>query len=283
VINEVCQLCGRPLEPSGCGLFECGDCGLAVKAEKQFLAPSYESGLAEGIYSSAKQALFGEALDFLDRALPARGRLLDIGCAGGEMLETAAGRGWLAEGVEIDPALRVKSSARGFEVYSRPVEEAALAGGAYDAITVFEVFCLMANPAAAAAELHRLLKPGGVIYIREFNASFHLLLYSLGKTGVFKPLGARPSVIHNFNFRAGTLRAMLLRAGFRDIRIRNSRPTSGDPYRTGGRLGGFLTGALKVLYYWLAQALWYFTLGRVFSGSALIVTARKWPSVAHRA
>lgn len=229
----------------------------------------------EGIYSTAKKALFSESLDYLDLALPDRGRLLDIGCAGGELLKAAASRGWLAEGVELDPALALKALARGFEVCPRPVEAAGLEVGAYAAVTVFDVFTQMDKPAAAAAELFRLLKPGGIIYIRDFNAAFHIPLYRMEEAGLFNFLGASPSVVHNFNFRAGTLRVMLERAGFRDVRVRNSRPTAGDPYRTGGKLGGFLTGALKILYYSLAQALWLVTFGRVYAGSALIVTAKK--------
>ncbi|MDP2864813.1 MAG: class I SAM-dependent methyltransferase [Elusimicrobiota bacterium] len=272
--EEPCPVCGGATAPAAGGLPECGACGLAFRAEKYFGAPAYEPGLEEDIYSRAQKDLFREALDFLDRALPA-GRLLDIGCAGGELLKTAAARGWEAEGVELAPLLAAKALARGFKVHTRPVEEAGLAGGAYDAVTVLGVFSLMDNPPAATAELLRLLKPGGVIYIRDLNAAFHLPFYRLEKAGFFRPLGVSPSVIHNFNFRAGTLRVLLGRAGFRGIRIRNSRPTAGDPYRTGGALGGFFTGALKVLYYWLAQALWFFTLGRVYAGSALIVTARK--------
>lgn len=273
--KEVCPVCGETPAPAAPGLSVCGGCGLASRAASYFGAPDYGAGLAEGIYGAAKAALFSGALDSLDLALPARGRLLDIGCAGGELLKAAAARGWKAEGLEIVPGLAVNASALGFPVYSKPVEEAALESGAYGAVTVFEVFSQMARPAAAAAEIFRLLKPGGVVYIREFNAAFHLPLYKLEQAGLFSLVGARPSVIHNFNFRAATLRLMLVRAGFKDIRIRNSRPTSGDPYRTGGRLGGFLTRALKILYYTLAQALWLVTAGRVYAGSTLIVTARK--------
>ena len=272
--EPTCPVCGAAVPAPG-ELLECGACGLAYKAEKYFGAPVYGPGLEERIYSGAKAALFRVALDFLDGAFPSGGRLLDVGCAGGELLRAAAARGWNAEGVEIDPALAVKALAHGFEVCTKPVEEAGLGESSYDAVTVFDVFALMGEPVAAASELRRLLKPGGLIYIREFNAAFHLPLYRLEKAGFFNPLGARPSVLHNFNFRAGTLRLMLARAGFGDIKIRNSRPTSGDPYRTGGALGGFLTGALKVLYYWLAQALWLATFGRVYAGSALIVTAKK--------
>lgn len=273
--KESCPVCGAAAAPWDANMLECGACGLAFRTEKYFGAPAYEPDLEEDIYSRAQKALFREALDFLDRALPARGRLLDIGCAGGELLKAAAARGREAEGVELAPLLAAKALARGFKVHTRPVEEAGLAGGAYDAVTVLGVFSLMDNPPAAAAELLKLLKPGGIIYIRDLNAAFHLPLYRLEKAGFFRFLGASPSVLHNFNFRAGTLHVMLGRAGFRDIRIRNSRPTAGDPYRTGGRLGGFFTPALKILYYTLAQALWFLTLGRVYAGSALIVTARK--------
>ena len=272
--EALCPVCGAAVPASG-ELLECGGCGLVFQAEMRFAAPSYAPGVEDEIYGSAKADLFREALDFLDRALPARGRLLDVGCAGGELLRAAAARGWEAEGVEIDPALAVKALAHGFEVYPKPVEEAGLEGGAYGAVTVFEVFSQMGKPAAAAAELLRVMAPGGVLYIREFSAAFHLFLFRLDSTGLFRRLGARPYIIHNLNFTAKTLRFLLESAGFRAVRIRNSRPTSGDPYRTGGSLGGFLTGALKVLYYWLAQALWLATFGRVYAGSALIVTAKK--------
>lgn len=270
--DMLCPVCGGAARAGG-ELLECGGCGLVFEAERRFAAPSYAPGSEEAIYDAAKASLFEDALAYLGAGLPQKGRLLDIGCAGGEFLKAAAARGWQAEGVELNTALAVKALAHGFEVQTRPVEEAGLTGGAYSAVTVFEVFSQMGKPAAAAAELFRLLKPGGVIYIRDFNAGFHLPLYRL--RGLFGLLGARPWVLHNFNFRARTLRLMLEKAGFRDIRVRNSPPTAGDPYRTGGALGGFLTGALKVLYYWLAQALRLSTFGRVYAGSALIVTATK--------
>ena len=273
--KQTCPVCGAAAVTTAMDLLECGGCGLAFRAEKYFGTPAYSPGLADGIYVSAKAALFSGALDFLSTVVPDKGRLLDIGCAGGELLQAAAARGWSGEGVELDPQLAAKAVAGGLKVHRLPVEKAGLERSSFGAVTVFEVFCLMDKPAAAAAELFHLLKPGGFIYIRDFNAAFHLPLYRMEELGLFAFLGASPSVIHNFNFRAKTLKVLLERAGFRDIRIRNSRPTAGDPYRTGGRLVGFLPGALKVLYYWLAQALRGLTLGRVFAGSALIVTARK--------
>jgi SAM-dependent methyltransferase len=225
------------------------------------------------IYSAAKKNIFEAALARVEPLLP--GRLLDIGCAGGELLKAAAGRGWLAEGIEIDPALAAAAVKGGFKVQMKPVESCGLEGDAYGAVTAFEVLSQMDEPFTAVREIYRTLKPGGVFYAREFNAAFHVPLYRLELAGFFRAVDARPAVIHNFNFTPGSLCVLLARAGFGDIRIRNSRPTTGDPYRTGGLLGGFFTGAAKVLYYWLAQALWLLSFGRVYAGSSLIVTARK--------
>ncbi len=270
-----CPACGGPDPAPRGGLLECGDCGLVFTPVFSVSPAVYAPGLEEGIYDGAKAALFSEALDILGAAFPRRGRLLDIGCASGGLMKSAAARGWEVSGVELDAALADKAEAAGFEVSRRPVEEAALPPGTYDAATVFEVFSQMEKPGAASAEIFRLLKPGGRIYAREFNAGFHLALRRIEMSGLFRPFGAYPSVLHDRNFRAATLRIMLERAGFRSIRIRNSRPTAGDPYRTGGRLGGLLTAAIKVLYYYMAQAVWLASFGRIYAGSALIVTAEK--------
>jgi 2-polyprenyl-3-methyl-5-hydroxy-6-metoxy-1,4-benzoquinol methylase len=274
-MNMACRVCGASASLRGTGLAVCAGCGLAWREQPYFGKPVYHAGNERAIYLSAKEELFAGGLSWLERSLPRKGLLLDVGCAGGELLKAAAARGWRGEGVEIDAALAGKASAAGFTVHTDPVEKAGLKKAAYDAAAAFEVFSQMENPSAAAEAIHAALKPGGVIYIREFNAAFHLFLHRLELAGVFKPLGASPAVIHNFNFGARSLRALLERAGFREVSVRNSRPTAGDPYRTGGALGGVLTAGLKVLYYSLAQALYYLSFGRVLAGSSLIVTARK--------
>lgn len=273
---SACPVCGGAVKEAVLpGLLACPDCGLAFSAEKHAPVTAYVPGLERDIYVSAKKKIFAAALDWLDSARPERGRLLDLGCAGGELLRAAAERGWRGEGVEIDARLADLAAGSGFTVHRRPVEDCGLDSGAYSAATAFEVFSQMAEPAAAAAEIFRLLEPGGAVYMREFNTGFHLPLLRLQRGGLFKALGASPAVLHDFNFTPRSLRVLLERAGFRDIRVRNSRPTSGDPYRTGGRLGGFSTGLFKFLYYTLAQALWLFSFGRVYAGSSLIITARK--------
>jgi len=280
-----CPACGE--EGAGAALpgFEaCGHCGLVFNVERYFGEPLYEEVFEDESYRDAKAGLFARALDRLALAVPGKGRLLDVGCATGEFLKAAAARGWRAEGVELNPVLALKAEAAGFTVTPLPVEKAMLDKNAYDAVTVFEVFCLMDKPAAAAAELFKIMRPGGMLYVREFNASFHMPLAWPIISGLFDSLDLRPGVLHNLNFRARTLKLMLEKAGFTDVSLTNSRSTTGDPYHTGGRLGVFLMSGLKVLYYTLAQAVWYASFGRFCAGSALTVTVRKpWPSDTHSA
>ncbi len=115
-----CPVCGAAAAASG-ELLECGGCGLVFQAGMRFAAPSYAPGVEDEIYGSAKAGLFREALDFLGRALPARGRLLDVGCAGGELPRAAAARDDKGKAAAAPPASAVAMKARrlvfiGFEV-----------------------------------------------------------------------------------------------------------------------------------------------------------------------
>ena len=250
----------------------CAVCGLVWLDKKYSGAPVYEEGMEKNIYGGGKSALFRRCLGTLAERFPARGKLLDVGSAYGAFLGLAGAGGWQAEGVEIDARMSSAASAAGFEVYNRPLEELGLPDASYDVVTVFEVLCLMGDPFRAVKEIHRALKPGGLLYIREFNGAFHL---ALDGNRIFDALGLRPSVIHNFNFKAESLRRMLAAAGFRNIKLRNSPPTTGDPYGTGGRLGAALTGLAKVVYYYAAQAVYFASVGRLLAGSSFIIEAEK--------
>jgi len=250
----------------------CPECGLAMAVHEYSGAPLYGPGREKAIYGSGKEVLFKRCLGRLARRFPARGRLLDVGSAYGDFMGMAKADGWNAEGIEIEPAMFRSAAAAGFNVHDRPIEELGLRKDSYEAVTVFEVLSLMEDPFKAVAEIYRVLKPGGMVCIREFNGAFHM---ALAGRRVFRALGLRPAVVHGFNFTDESLRKMLLNAGFRHVRIENSPTTTGDPYGTGGRMGARLTGIVKFMYYCAAQVVYYASLGRVLSGSSLMVEAEK--------
>jgi len=224
------------------------------------------------IYMDSKMRLFRDRLDRLNIRFPSRGQLLDIGSAYGAFMKMAQADGWTVEGIEIVPEMAARAAAKGFKVHTSPIEQAGLPDENYEVVTCFEVLCLMQDPVMALKEISRILKPGGMVCIRDYNAKFHLTLAGFRLPAM---LGLKPAILHDFNFTPDSFRIMLEKAGFTDIDITNSKPTRGDPYGTGGRMSPALTGAAKVIYYLLAQAVWFLSSKKVFAGSAIEISARK--------
>lgn len=99
-------------------------------------------------------------------------RLLDVGCASGLFLEAMQSYpGWNVEGVELNQAAAQATSARlGVPVFAGPLEHAHFPDKAFDAITLWDVLEHLHDPMASLRELRRILRPGGVLFIRVPNA-----------------------------------------------------------------------------------------------------------------
>lgn len=98
------------------------------------------------------------------RAIPAGGRVLDIGCGNGGFLSQMQARGFTVEGTEWtrDSAARVPD---GITVHVGDLLELNLPLGRYDAITLWHVFEHLAQPEETLRRIHGLLKPGGVLFL----------------------------------------------------------------------------------------------------------------------
>ncbi len=100
------------------------------------------------------------------RRLPAgRGRLVELGCGSGGMLE-ALGRFGTAIGVETDPILRARARERGLDVRAGALPDAIpLEIGRWDAVCLFDVLEHVDEEANALAACRRLLAPGGRLFV----------------------------------------------------------------------------------------------------------------------
>lgn len=92
-------------------------------------------------------------------------RLLDIGCGNGDFLLNARDAGWDVVGVDPDPKAVVAAKQRGLDVSVGSVELYAGESGCFDAITLSHVLEHLHEPVRFIQTVHRLLKPGGVIFI----------------------------------------------------------------------------------------------------------------------
>lgn len=108
----------------------------------------------------------------LDALPPRIGRLLDIGCGTGGLLERLAPR--IEEGLGVDASrdmlalARTRLAERGLaqiSVRQADMYRLALPDAAFDAVTLQMVLHYAEDPAAALAEACRVLRPGGVLAI----------------------------------------------------------------------------------------------------------------------
>jgi 2-polyprenyl-3-methyl-5-hydroxy-6-metoxy-1,4-benzoquinol methylase len=121
-----------------------------------------------------REHIFEELLAGVERILGRRGRLLDVGCGEGMLVEVAARRGWHAEGTEISTAMiRYAREERGLTVHHGVLEDLPLERRSYDAIVLNQVLEHTRNPRTTLARAAELLVDDGVVRVDVPNlASF---------------------------------------------------------------------------------------------------------------
>jgi 2-polyprenyl-3-methyl-5-hydroxy-6-metoxy-1,4-benzoquinol methylase len=102
----------------------------------------------------------------------AGGRLLDVGCGGGDYLGWVAQQpGWQAVGLERTPGIaRAAMSCFRVPVVLGDIEQAGFAAGSFDAVTLWAVLEHVPDPVRSLAECARMLRPGGVLVVRTLAA-----------------------------------------------------------------------------------------------------------------
>jgi SAM-dependent methyltransferase len=140
-------------------------------------------------------------------------RLLDVGCASGLFLEAMQSYpGWRVEGVELnETAARATSVRLGVPVFVGPFEQARYPDAHFDAVTLWDVLEHLHDPLASLRELRRIVRPGGVLFVRIPNAASYIArLCGRYWSGYDLPR-------HMTLFTPTTIRRALAQAGFNQI------------------------------------------------------------------
>ena len=135
-------------------------------------------------------------------------RVLDIGCATGSLLSLLRERGWETLGVEISgPQAEYASLKRKLDVKSISLEENNFPASYFNVVLASHLIEHLNDPAAMAAEVHRILSPSGHFFITTPNISgFQARLFkSRWRSVIFD---------HLYLFSARTLSKLLERKGF---------------------------------------------------------------------
>ena len=138
-------------------------------------------------------------------------RILDIGCGYGFFLREMKSRGWHAEGVEVSRTGRHYAQEKwGIPVYSKALERLDLPGNAFDVVTLHYVLEHVHDPCGLLKEVHRILKPSGLILLRCPHSTPIVMM--------LRPVANKLDVFHTpyhlYDFSPKTMNEILILNGF---------------------------------------------------------------------
>ncbi len=159
-----------------------------------------------------KRRNLASVLDEIEAFCP-RGRLLDLGCYCGLLLDLARARGWDAIGVEPEETSRRYAVEHlGLDVFGGTLCQAAFPPDAFDVVVSLQVFEHLLNPRETLRQVTRVLRPGGLLVVEVpgiDNLGFRLL-------GRWHRHFARH---HLFFFNTQALTRLLSEAGYQVKRV----------------------------------------------------------------
>lgn len=176
------------------------------------------------------------AADRLVRFAPAPypgARLIDIGCATGTYMELMQELGWDVYGIEMDAGAVETARGTGLAVREGTMTDVSPdIDGTFDHITVGHVIEHTHRPVDALRAAHRILRPGGRLWIGTPNlASVGSRLFRSGWRALEPPR-------HLVLFTPDSLAFALRRAGFSEVRLVRARASAAWHFDESARLAG---------------------------------------------
>ena len=209
-------------------LVRCPSCDLLYRnpAEKrEALIATYRDAAPErdalqALHDAQRQTYRGQARR-LRRAAGRRGSGLEVGSYVGAFLAAAREHRWTFEGLDINPHVNAFTRSLGFTVHDGDLDSFH-PGRTFDAVTIWNTFDQLPDPANAVRAARRLLAPGGTLAIRVPNGScYRLWRRRMDAPG---PLGAAAVGLlaqnnlltfpYRFGFSPASLSKLLRQEGF---------------------------------------------------------------------
>lgn len=149
-----------------------------------------------------------------------KGKILDIGCSIGHFLKIAEKRGWKPYGLELNKRAadyaRKKFNLKNIKEII--LEKAGFPANYFSAAGMWGVLEHILSPDNVLKELHRVLKPGGVVIFSVPNAGSLAARILQEKTSCFD------GIVHLWFYSEETLRKLLEKMGYKILEISSEQP-----------------------------------------------------------
>jgi SAM-dependent methyltransferase len=263
-----CVVCGsddpRPykarmyaLGPTRFDLVRCGQCGFVyvnpqpdaatiarLYDDSEYYSYGYNLGVETVNYFDRRDellAIYDGTIAALEAELGGPGDLLELGSAGGFLLEAARRRGWRVRGVEVStPAVRYSRGEFGLDIFEGQIEEADFEPASFDVVIADNVLEHCDVPLRALRQMRDLLRPGGhvlVIVPTYVNSIYFRAMLDLGQLVPRRFLGRELLRIlkldpdhdggppyHLYEFNRPTILRLIRQAGFEVVSRQGSVP-----------------------------------------------------------
>lgn len=150
------------------------------------------------------------------KVIVSSGRVLDVGCAGGEFLMHFEPEHWERHGVDPSSVAVRSASSRGIKVWHGVLENVDLGGSYFDLVTNLDTLYYTPSPYQDLRKIHYLLKEDGLLAI-EVPGFTYWVLRNVGPISLAvnrRWCHLSPESPHLFYFSSESLRKLLGRAGF---------------------------------------------------------------------
>ncbi|MFQ6083734.1 MAG: class I SAM-dependent methyltransferase [Candidatus Aminicenantia bacterium] len=285
LIEVKCNICSSKEEEiiskTGIGnIVRCKKCGLFYRTPRlsdkneinKYKYQVYDDSFC-CIVNNSKKEIFISILKKLEHF---KGKILDIGCADGYFLTLARQRGWEPYGIEISDFLLKKARKNLGEkyVFGIPLKIANFKSDFFDVITMWDVLDHLIDPIGELKEVRRILKKKGLLIIRVRNMSFHILINKLFEKNLFGII-KKPTIFHLYGFDNQSIKILLEKTNFSNIKVENSKLTIGDPYSQIKLLGSCSISFIKRIYYAFSELISFISSKNIIISPSIIVYAEK--------
>lgn len=204
-------------------IMRCPGCGLQMQSDipedaSIFYTEAYYSGKAEYNYHDERRHahfdrhVWRARLKTIQKYVPAPADFLDVGCAFGGLVGTAAEMGYRALGLDISKYAVAQGRAAGLNLQQGNLNPGIFPNRSIDIVTMIEVMEHIEQPLVCMRTLRDLIRPGGLLVIQTANFLGYQARKSSANYHYYLPG-------HFYYYSTYTLTRLLQRYGFGNFRI----------------------------------------------------------------